>query len=75
MPLVRRNQGRRGAANTKSAATVVAPPPPIVEDVRMILAILKAQIMLVIQPEVIPVQAVVPANQGQQISKIQVIVN
>ena len=75
MPPVRRNQGRRGAANTRSAAAVAAPPPPTVEEVPIILAAPKAPIAPVIHLEDAPNRAIVPANRGQQVSAIQVVVN
>ena len=75
MPPVRRNQGRGGAANTRSTAAVATPPPPIIEDVPMIPVVPKAPITPVVQPKVAPNRAIVPTNGGQQVSAIQVVVN
>ena len=75
MPPVRRNQGRRGVANTRSAAAVAAPLPPIPEEVPVIMAAPDAPIFPEVQPVVVPNRAIIPTNQGQQVSAIQVIVN
>ena len=75
MPPVRRNQDRRGVANTRSATTVAAPPPPAIEDEPVIPAVPDAPIAPLIHPKVAPNQAIIPVHQGQQVSAIQVVVN